>query len=122
MDNCSIVATIRVLVDGGANHWLKFITENKLIDSIEKPHFSTGDMDSISDESKQRLQTMNCQQIETPDQDEPDCPKSLIAIRPHLETRNVNKFIYSNYLIVSSLEFIFSDKIHTNFDGFWRPN
>lgn len=77
-------------MDGGANNYFKFIDENKLSDSIEEPHYLTGDMDSITDESKKRLEAMKCQQIDTPDQDEPDCPKSLIAIRPFLETKEVN--------------------------------
>lgn len=83
-------AAIRVLVDGGANHWFAFINRNQLNDSIEMPDYLTGDMDSISEESKQRLQTMNCQRIDTPDQNEPDCPKSLIAISPFLESKEVH--------------------------------
>lgn len=79
-------------MDGGANHWFKFIDENNLNDIIEMPHYLTGDMDSISEDSMQRLQAMNCEQIETPDQSESDCPKSLIAISPYLKSKGVNIF------------------------------
>lgn len=75
---------MRVLVDGGANQWFRFIAENNLDDCIKPPHFLTGDMDSVSDESLQRLDALKCQRICTPDQDETDCTKSLIAIRPYL--------------------------------------
>lgn len=92
-------ATIRVLVDGGANQWFKFIEENKLDGAIERPHFLTGDMDSISDESSERLKIMNCQLIPTPDQDETDCTKSLIAIQSHLETQQVYFLLFQSIAI-----------------------
>lgn len=90
----SILAALRVLVDGGTNHWFKYIADNKLDGSIETPHFLTGDMDSISIESSERIKTMNCEQIPTPDQMDTDCTKSLIAIQSYLEPRKVNIFIY----------------------------
>lgn len=108
----SISAAIRVLVDGGANHWFDFITKNQLIDCIEHPHFLTGDMDSITDASKQRLKTMNCEEIKTPDQNESDCPKSLIAIQPYLESKKV--LIAS----VNCLEVFFIRSIKLLFNSF----
>lgn len=90
----NVAASIRVLVDGGANEWFKYITENKLEDSIEAPHFLTGDMDSITENSKNRLNVMNCKQIPTPDQNETDCTKSLITIRPYLKPAKVIVFHY----------------------------
>lgn len=96
----SISATIRVLVDGGANHWFEFIAKNNLVNGIENPHYLTGDMDSITNESSERLKTMNCQQISTPDQMDTDCTKSIIAIQPYLEPQKVNTHIgfISNFL------------------------
>lgn len=81
------------MVDGGANRWFEFIAKNKLDGSIEKPHYLTGDMDSISDESTERLKSMNCQRILTPDQMDTDCTKALIVIQPYLEPQKVNIFI-----------------------------
>lgn len=89
----SISAAIRVLVDGGSNQWFEYIDEHKLGDSIETPHFLTGDMDSISKESSERIKAMNCQRIPTPDQMDTDCTKSLIAIQSYLEPKKVYLFI-----------------------------
>lgn len=80
---------MRVLVDGGANHWFNFIAEHNLSECVEPPHFITGDMDSVSKESLQRLDALKCQRIYTPDQNETDCTKSLIAIRPYLQSTKV---------------------------------
>lgn len=88
-----------MLVDGGANRWFQFITKNGLLDSIEEPHFVTGDMDSISEVSKQRLETMNCQRFETPDQDETDATKSLIVLRPYLASKNVSISVWISIFI-----------------------
>lgn len=85
-----ISAAIRVLVDGGANHWFEFVAKNQLDDSIENPNFLTGDMDSITNESTERLKTMNCQRVQTPDQMETDCTKSIMAITSYLEPQKVN--------------------------------
>lgn len=90
---------MRVLVDGGANHWLKFIADNKLDGSMESPHLLTGDMDSVTEESLQRLDTLNCQRIYTPDQLETDCTKSLIAIQPYLQSTQVFFFVVIVVLI-----------------------
>lgn len=78
------------MVDGGTNHWFKFIAENNLNDCIETPHFLTGDMDSISNESSERIKAMNCQRIPTPDQMDTDCTKSLGAIQSYLEPKKVD--------------------------------
>lgn len=77
-------------MDGGANHWFEFIAKNQLDDTIENPNFLTGDMDSISNESNERLKTMNCQRVSTPDQMETDSTKSIIAITSYLEPQKVN--------------------------------
>lgn len=101
----SISATIRCLVDGGANHWFDFIARNNLNESLEHPHFSTGDMDSISNESIERLKTMSCQQIPTPDQMNTDCTKSLMAIQSYLEPQKVNTNHLINHFLNDSQKF-----------------
>lgn len=84
-----ISATLRVLVDGGANQWFKFNSQNNLDGRIEPPHLLTGDMDSVTEESLHRLDDLKCQRINTPDQMDTDCTKSLIAIKPYLESIKV---------------------------------
>lgn len=81
-------ATIRVLVDGGANRWFEYIEKNQLND-LEDPHFLTGDMDSISLESEHRLKTMKCERFHTPDQNHTDFTKALMVIRQLLDTEKV---------------------------------
>lgn len=73
-------AKLRVLIDGGANRWLEFIEKNDLLGVIEKPSFVSGDMDSITEESTKRLNEMNVQFINTPDQDYTDLEKALQII------------------------------------------
>lgn len=82
-------ATIRVLVDGGANEWFKFIDKNEMNQLVSAPDFSIGDMDSITEESIQRLNAMKCQRIYAPDQNDTDCTKSVISIRPYLKAQKV---------------------------------
>ncbi|XP_031635931.1 thiamin pyrophosphokinase 1 [Contarinia nasturtii] len=90
-------AVIRVLVDGGANRWFKFIADNNLaVDSMAVPSYVSGDMDSITEESTQRLNKMGCKRVYTPDQNETDCTKSLIELRPYLEPNKIK-----NVLIVT---------------------
>ncbi|XP_055294861.1 thiamin pyrophosphokinase 1 [Sitodiplosis mosellana] len=86
-------AELRVLVDGGANHWLKFVADNKFEECMASPHFLTGDMDSVTYESLRRLDTLNCQRIRTPDQNETDCTKSLIVIRPYLQSKQIQNVL-----------------------------
>lgn len=80
---------MRVLVDGGANHWFEFVVENKFEETMASPHFITGDMDSVTVETLRRLDALECQRIYTPDQNETDCTKSLIVIRPYLQSTQV---------------------------------
>lgn len=98
----SISACIRVLVDGGANQWLKYVNDNNLLCDIEPPTYSTGDMDSITEESSKRLIELKCERIYTPDQDETDCTKSVIAIKPFLHLNKVRTFIQGHLSIWST--------------------
>lgn len=85
-----IAATIRVLVDGGANRWFKYIDENDLNDGIEVPSYVCGDMDSISEESIERLNNMDIEIIHTPDQDDTDLTKALMVSKPFIHRHGVN--------------------------------
>lgn len=77
------------MADGGANEWFKFAAKHELAEHLKAPDFSIGDMDSITEESVQRLNDMKCQRVYTPDQDETDCTKSIITIRPYLKEQEV---------------------------------
>lgn len=85
-------AKCRVLVDGGANRWFDYVAKYNLLDAIEPPSFCTGDMDSITDESIERLNQMNCKRILTPDQNETDCTKSVFTMKPFLIADNVSYY------------------------------
>lgn len=80
------------MVDGGANRWFDYVTKHNLQDKIEQPNFCTGDMDSITEESIERLNQMNCQRILTPEQDETDCTKSVFTMQPFFTVDNVSYY------------------------------
>lgn len=86
-----ILASLRVLVDGGANRWFDFVKDNDLDERMALPNILSGDMDSITEESYKRLGTMGCERICTPDQNDTDCTKSLNTIRPRLEPKKVSQ-------------------------------
>lgn len=89
-----------MLVDGGANRWFKFIEENDLKDAIEEPSCVCGDMDSISQESIERLTNMNIEFIHTPDQDDTDLTKALMVSKPFIDNHGVNiTYILKNLCI-----------------------
>lgn len=85
-------AAIRVLVDGGANRFFKYMEENHLTDALEGPSYACGDLDSITEESIKRLTEMNVEIIHTPDQDHTDLTKSLLVSKPFMDKLNVNVF------------------------------
>lgn len=87
-------ADIRVLVDGGADQWLKVV--NNLNNTIVTPHLVTGDFDSIKPESllsftKNKLVKV----IRTPNQDETDFTKALREFHKFQKTCDITvKTIY----------------------------
>lgn len=85
-----ILATIRVLVDGGANRWFQYIDENGLSGVLKEPCFVCGDMDSISEASIKRLTEMNIELKRTPDQDETDLTKAVMISKPPMEELGVS--------------------------------
>lgn len=111
-------------MDGGANQWFKYIAENKL-HGIETPHLLTGDMDSISNDSSDRLKAMNCQVIPTPDQSETDCTKSLIVLQSYIQSLKVmktHKNIQNRFKMSYRLFLVFTDKEYLFSNGLWRSH
>lgn len=85
----AILAAVRVLVDGGANRWLKFVSNfGKGVD-IRPPDFLTGDLDSISAVTTENIMKLGCQMIGTPDQNETDFTKSLLQMKDLYAERNI---------------------------------
>lgn len=77
------------MVDGAANRWLKYVANNCLNDNIEPPHYLTGDLDSVTQQSIEKLENLGCETICTPDQSETDFTKSLLIMKPLLKQQNV---------------------------------
>lgn len=74
------IAAVRVLVDGGANRWIKFVNNFGKGVTILPPDFLTGDLDSVTLETRSTMLTLGCKVISTQNQDETDFTKSLIAM------------------------------------------
>lgn len=84
---------MRILVDGGANRWIKFVNNFGKGVAILPPDFLTGDHDSITEEAQSILVKLGCKSIETPDQDETDFTKSLFAMSEYYAVHKVT-YIY----------------------------
>lgn len=84
-----IAAAVRVLVDGGANRWLKFVSNFGKGVTILPPDYLTGDLDSVTPETLDSLAKLGCQLISTPDQNETDFTKSLFEMNSIYAERNI---------------------------------
>lgn len=102
-----IPATIRVLVDGGANRWFQYIDENDLIGVLNAPSFVCGDMDSITDESIKRLKEMKIEFKYTPDQENTDLTKAVMASKPLMEELGVSQWKNRHFVSYRSFGVIF---------------
>lgn len=80
---------MRVLVDGGANRWIKFVNNFGKGVTILPPDFLTGDLDSVTPETQSIMVKLGCEVIGTPDQDETDFTKSLFAMNDYYATHKV---------------------------------
>lgn len=80
---------MRVLVDGGANRWIKFVSNFCKGVQILPPDFLSGDLDSITSETKTKLIQMGCRPIGTPEQDETDFTKSLLVMKAYFVEHKV---------------------------------
>lgn len=84
-------ASVRVLVDGGANRWLNFLeNHDKDVQTIKIPELLTGDFDSVTDEALRHFSALGTSVIDTPDQDATDYTKSLIVLQSYVYSHNVS--------------------------------
>lgn len=86
-------ASQRVLVDGGADRWLRFC-ESLTIDenaAISKADMLTGDFDSVNDTTLAKLAAAGTKIIPTPDQNATDYTKALLELRPHIESSKASR-------------------------------
>lgn len=77
-------------MDGGANRWINYVTNNYLNESILPPNYLTGDLDSCWPSSKQKLIKLGTKVIPTIDQNHTDFTKCLLTIQTDLTNKNVN--------------------------------
>lgn len=85
-------ASLRVLVDGGGNEWLKYVKTHYTDLSVKKPDYLTGDLDSVTKSAIQQLKALGCETIPTPDQNHTDFTKSLLTMHNILKEQNVCSF------------------------------
>lgn len=80
-------ASLKILVDGGANRWVSFLEAGNLSTSEKKylPDFITGDLDSISQAVLDHYKSQGIKIIHTPDQNETDFTKALRFMVEHLK-------------------------------------
>lgn len=84
-------ARIRLVVDGGCNHFFSFYDSlpATLQETFKFPELLSGDFDSITDESMDRMKhdkKSKCQIILTEDQDETDFTKALRILHGRMKT------------------------------------
>jgi len=84
-------ATLRCCVDGGMNRLLDFMATNQC--DLKPPEIFSGDFDSCLPESMEYARTVNCQIIETPDQNETDFTKALRSISLPLKERDIDSVV-----------------------------
>lgn len=86
-----VLASIMVVVDGGANRWLNWLKKYKLENKLKQPNLITGDLDSCDKESiaffnKSRV-------VQTIDQDATDFTKSLVVLEPFINELKLENVI-----------------------------
>lgn len=84
-----ISAAGRVLVDGGVNRWLKYVSNNYLNEQITPPDYLTGDLDSCTAAAKKAVSKLGCKICPTTDQSETDFTKALMTLAPVFHEKNV---------------------------------
>lgn len=76
----TIVATVRVTVDGGTEKWLSWLAFHNIDKgAVVSPELITGDMDSVSQVVLEMFADSKI--VKTPDQDETDFTKSLKELK-----------------------------------------
>lgn len=86
----NLSASIRVVIDGGGNEWLKYVDKHYKDFSVKKPDYLTGDLDSITKTSLKQLEALGCKTIPTPDQNHTDFTKSLMTMHGELQAKQVS--------------------------------
>lgn len=81
-------------MDGGTDRWLDYLGEKAkdLLSGKSKefvPTMVTGDMDSISKDTFQKLKALDVQFIETANQDETDYTKALREVGKYSRMKNI---------------------------------
>ncbi|CAL8079957.1 unnamed protein product [Orchesella dallaii] len=87
-------ASIRQVIDGGANSFFKFVNAQpaQVKPSIKYPDLASGDFDSITDESMRLLKESSnqCKIILTEDQDETDFTKGLKVLHDFIHSNSTS--------------------------------
>lgn len=92
--NFFFLASVRLLVDGGAIRWLSYLNSlSAPLSPITNPELLTGDFDSISTEAINHFRELGTQIITTPDQDATDFTKALKELKPFVKEMNVRTYI-----------------------------
>lgn len=89
-------AAQRVLVDGGANQWLRFADQQLTAGERARLHRAdmlTGDMDSVTAATSAKLAASGCRIVATPDQDHTDFTKALLELRPAIAAHRIRSIV-----------------------------
>lgn len=95
---CLKLAQITVTVDGGTHRWLKYL-EDIEIDIFDDKHrkyvpdLITGDMDSSSIATVEKLKSIGSTVVETPDQNHTDFTKALMQVKQYARLKNINVIV-----------------------------
>lgn len=75
----TVSAKYRVTVDGGTDCWLEFVSSTPNKDRIKNvyPDLTTGDFDSVKQETLEKCKQAGVKVVHTPDQDYTDFEKAF---------------------------------------------
>lgn len=88
-------AALRSLVDGGANHWYRFLKENCSDGELAWPDYISGDFDSINQKTLTYFKenNPNVEIVATPRQNETDFTKALVILEPELTKKHIDEIV-----------------------------
>lgn len=95
-------------MDGGANRWLNFGEQLSAAEcsSLRSADLLTGDFDSVTDATLEKLRATGTRITATPDQDATDFTKALLELRTELPATNVRQ-MYTRRTISALTETVF---------------